>query len=75
MNNEYKKNRLVNNYGRLHKCSTPSTTRSVDGVVYPRYGETDKYMTNYNQLGLYNQIMNIQAQNYQDYLESGMGPY
>ena len=62
-------------YGKLRKCSAPATTqRGSNGVIYPKYGETDTRMNEVNQIAVANQIMNNQAQDYQYYLASGMGP-
>ena len=61
-------------YRKLNRCITPGGYRSGN-VVFPRYGETDLYMTRYNQLMRYNQGINIEAKVYEELLNSGMGPW
>ena len=61
-------------YSSLPSCTPPPSTRS-GGVVYPSYGQSDVYMLKYNELQKYTQHMNIQAQNYEYMLDSGMGEY
>jgi hypothetical protein len=74
--NSTKHSKFTRRYGPLSQCpAPPPTKRSASGVIYPQYGETDTRMNAVNQLSVYNQIMNIQAQNYEYYLDSGMGPY
>lgn len=61
-------------YGALPMVSPPPSSRS-NGIVFPSYGEDDKYMLRYNELQKYTQHMNIQARGYDYLLASGMGPY
>ena len=52
-----------------------ATTRMAGGIKFPRYGQSDVDVVKKNQLEIWNQMMNSQAQSYEMYLYSGMGSY